>query len=267
MEIIFKDVTYSGILKKINLVLKDGEVTSIVGKNGSGKTAFLDLIFNYNLKKEGNIIIDNIDINSKTTKKNLQKTKSNIIYLKQDFSNQLYCLSILDDIKQNLTNIDYEKLNELLKMFNLSSDILKKNYLEISEGEKKKILLIIIFMSKNKIILLDDPTNDLDQKGISTLIKLLKKEKRSGKIIIISSADHEFILNIADKIILIDNKKMIEINNKYDFFTNEKLLNKCRMFMPKVLEFRETVLKIKNKKLLYRDNINDLIKDIYRYVK
>ena len=89
MEIIFKDVTYSGILKKINLVLKDGEVTSIVGKNGSGKTAFLDLIFNYNLKKEGNIIIDNIDINSKTTKKNLQKTKSNIIYLKQYFSNQL----------------------------------------------------------------------------------------------------------------------------------------------------------------------------------
>lgn len=267
MEIKFVDVKYKNIIENLNIEINSNQIISVVGKNSSGKTSFLNLIYGLDIDFVGKIIIDGkvIDQNIKT--KEINKLKKEMFYMSQNYQEQLFNVNVLQDIKYGIFNFSEDKLVELLKSFNLKNEILNKNYYELSSSEIKKILIIKMIIADRKIILLDDPTSGLDQKNISVLIKFLKKEKRNGKIIILTSTDSDFLLSISDSILKLDNGKIKIKENKHEFFSNQTLLNKYGLSMPDILKFREIVLKRKNVKLLYRDNINDLLKDIYRNVK
>lgn len=267
MAIKFLDVKYKDVFNNLTLQINKNQITSVLGKNRSGKTTFLNLIYGLDQNFEGKITIGKKTFNSNTKKRDIEKLRLEISYLIQDYQKQLFNVNILEDIKYGLDNINFNILEELMRNLGLDEKILKKSYFEISDGEKKKILLIKMLIRDSKIILLDDPTNGLDQKGINALVKLLKKEKRREKIILITSQDSEFLIRISDKILVIENNRLIEYDNKYEFFNNQSILNNCKISVPNILEFRQKVLNKKNVKLVYRDNINDLLKDIYRNVK
>lgn len=261
MEIVLKNITYKNVFKNINIVFKENEVTSIIGKNGSGKTELLNLIYGIVDADKGEVIIDLKE------KSNEVKQNEKIFYLMGDYKNQLFNINVFEDIKYGNKRINEERLNELLTLFNLDSKILTKGYSEISSGEKKKILLISCVLSESKIILLDNPTSGLDYKGIQTLIKLLKREKRTGKIIIIAGENSDFLMSVSDRVIAIDNKKIIACDSRFNVFKNAEILKKLHVGIPNIIGFRNRVLALKNIKLEYRDNINDLLKDIYRHAK
>jgi len=92
-------------------------------------------------------------------------------------------------------------------------------------------------------------------------------KNRFHKTIIIVSHDIDLIHKLCDHIYLISNGKLIKDGTKYVIFTDIELLNKYHIATPKVIEFSKKVLEKKNVKLGYRDEINDLLKDIYRYAK
>jgi len=99
------------------------------------------------------------------------------------------------------------------------------------------------------------------------MVKKIKKIKKEfNKPIIITSNDTESIHKVSDYIYVIDKEIIIE-GNKYDVFKEKKLLNKHGIVIPKIMEFSSEVLDKKKIKMGYRDDINDLIKDIYRYAK
>ena len=267
MAIKIIDIKYKNLFENLNIEIKDEHITSVVGKNGSGKTSFLKLISGLEKDFIGKIVIGRKSITNKIKNKELNKLRENIFYLSQEYQEQLFNINIFEDIKYGIKKLNNQVLDDLLTSFNLKDNILTKTYTDLSDGELKKVLIIAMIFSKSKIIILDDPTSGLDQKSVSTLIKLLKREKRKGKTIIIASQDTDFLLNVSDSIFIIDNGKILVKDNKYEFFSNQKLLDKCNMEMPNVVNFKEFVLKSKNVKLVYRDNVNDLIKDIYRNVK
>lgn len=261
------NLKYRNIFENLNLEISSDQIISVVGKNGSGKTNFFNLIFGLDVDFIGEIVIDGKTINNNIKNKEIDTIRKDIFYMSQNYQEQLFNVNILEDIKYGKSNFSEQKLDELLKSFNLKYEILNKNYSELSSSEIKKILIIKMIIDDKKIILLDDPVNGLDQKSVSNLIKILKKEKRNGKIIILSSQDSNFLLSVSDHILILDNGKIMKKENKYEFFSNQTLLNKCGLIMPDILKFREILLKRKNIKLVYRDNINDLLKDVYRNVK
>lgn len=267
MAVKFVDVSYKNIFEKVNFEIAKGQIVSVVGKNGSGKTTVFELIYGQDLKFDGKINLGKKILDKNRKQKQLKEIRKDIFYLRQDYCNQLFNINILEDINYYVGIPKEEKLEELLKGFGLNNSVLKKHYSELSYGELKKILLILVILSDKKILLLDDVTSDLDLKGKKTLIKKLKQLKREGKIIVLSSCDADFLLEASDVVLYIDDNKLAVKNDKYNFFKNKNLLNKCSMEMPKILEFKDIVLKRKKIKLLYRDNINDLIKDIYRNAK
>ena len=77
----------------------------------------------------------------------------------------------------------------------------------------------------------------------------------------------EFVNKIADRVILLDKTKIVLDDGKYEVFKQEDKIKKLNILPPKTIAFSNKVLKEKNIKIGYRDEINDLIKDIYRYVK
>ncbi len=265
MELEFINVNYKQILKNITISFKKNEIISLIGQNGSGKSSFLDLIYAINKPDSGEIKINNYVIDNKIDKKIIKKIRKMVSYLREDYD--LFGINILEDIRYQVSNKDEKKLYELFKLFNLEISILLKNYTELSTSEIKKISIINTILKDSKIILLDNPTSYLDNRGIEGLIKILKKEKRNDKIIIIVSNDSNFILSVSDKIMVLKNKNIVAFDTKYKIMNNKNLLKGVNMKVPDILEFKSKVKKNKNIKLSDTDNINDLIKDIYRNAK
>lgn len=250
------------MFKELNANIKDSEITAIIGKNGSGKTSIMDMIFGIETNFNGEIKIGK----SAISKKNVLNIRNSIGYIRQNYDQDLFNVNVLEDIKYGSSNIDIKKLNELLESFGLNEKILDECYIDLSSGEKKKILIIKLLLSNKAIFLIDDVTKGLDSKSISTLVRLLKNEKRAGKIIVLTSTNSDFLLSVADSFIILENKELKIYSNKYDVFTDERLLDSTKMCMPNVVNFK-ILAQNKGIKLLYRDNINDLMKDIYRNAK
>lgn len=266
MEIKLIDVAKDTI-KNLNLVFEQNQVTTLIGPNNSGINEILNLICVEKKIDNGIIKIGRKKIDSTIKNKKIIEIQKDIFCIKEECKNLLFNINILEDIKYYAKKINEEKLYELLKSFNLDYSICKKNYLELSDSEIKKIILIIGLLIDTKILIINNPTNNLDNKAIQTLIKQLKKIKRENKIIIISSYNTDFLLQVADKVFVIKNNKVIDQGNKFDIFTNEKLLKEINLSVPNVIKFENMVKELKNIKIGYRDNINDLLKDIFRHAK
>ena len=130
------------------------------------------------------------------------------------------------------------------------------------------IIQLLVFLIYNpKVLILDEPTLNLDSKSISDMIALIKKLKiRYNKTIIIVSHDIEFLHKLVDKIVVLSNGKIVLNNDKYSVFKDTKKIKKYGILPPKIILFETKVLNNKGIKLGYRDEINDLIKDIFRNV-
>lgn len=266
MEIELKNVSSKNLVN-MSAKINKNKINSLIIDNENTKIEFLNLLCCKEKINNGVIKYSELEIDSKSNFQIKKEITKKIYYLKDDYENMLFNINIREDIKYYINNYNYKKLEELLKSFNLNIDILEKNYIELSSSEIRKVLLIIGLIGDYEIIILNNPTLKLDNKAIQSLIKNLKKLKREDKNIIISSFDINFLLEISDEILIIKNKKIIQQGNKYEILSNEKLLNKVGFKVPNVLEFANKIKELKNIKIGYRDNINDLIKDIFRYAK
>ena len=153
-------------------------------------------------------------------------------------------------------------------MVGLDRSILDKNPFKISKGEQKKMALAFLLVQKYKVFLLDEPFMDLDFESKKRFIKLFRMMKlKYGKTIIIASSDTDLALSLADDVIGLNNGNLIFQGDKFDLFMNTKLLNENNIDEPDIIRFENLVKNDKGIDIGYRDDINDLMKDIYRFVK
>ena len=167
--------------------------------------------------------------------------------------------------KKSVKNIE-KHISDALLMVELNDSYLNRNPFTLSSGEMRKVAIASVLAFNPKIIILDEPTIGLDNKSKNNLIKIIKLLKnRYKKTVIIVSNDTDFLLQVVDHVILLDKGRIIYEGNKYDVFKQD--LEKYKIKRPKIIEFEQLVLQKKNIKIGYRDDINDLMKDVYRYVK
>lgn len=177
---------------------------------------------------------------------------------------RLFNYNLYEDINYYCKQYSNDNLIDLLKQFDLDESILRRSYNEVSKSEYKKICIIVAILTNNPILLVENPTTGLDVKSKKTLIKILKREKRKGRVIIVISNDSEFLFQLTNYIIYKDKNKYVICDSKYGFFSNKKLLRQFDLVEPSIIEFYSEVKKKTKVRLLNRDNINDLIKEIYR---
>lgn len=158
-----------------------------------------------------------------------------------------------------------KRINQALIMAGLNEKYMFKRVSELSDGERFLVSLAGVLAINPSIIVLDDPIVFLDDKHKSLLIKLLKRIKNKyNKTILIFSNNSDLIHSIADYIYILHNGKIVLEGNKYAVFGNSKL-EKYNIKMPDVIKVTQIIRKNKKIKLPYRDDVNDLIKDIYFY--
>tara|TARA_B100001057_G_scaffold320355_1_gene320633 strand:- start:4170 stop:5900 length:1731 start_codon:yes stop_codon:yes gene_type:complete len=184
----FEDVSFKyseslqNILQKINLNIKSGEMTALVGHSGAGKSTILNLIPRFYEPISGKILIDNQPINEYS----LKSLRNNISLVSQDVS--LFDDTIKNNIRYSKLTASDEEIIEAAKLSNCEEFIKKlpdgydtiigENGIRLSGGEKQRLSVARAILKKSKIILLDEATSSLDaetedkiQKAINYLTK------------------------------------------------------------------------------------------------
>ncbi len=280
MEIKFENVNYNytkinyeekKVLSNINFSVKTGTINSIIGPNGCGKTTLLELISLLIKPTNGKIKIDQVTITNKT--ENLEIVRKKIGYISQVPIEQFFCDTVYQELKSILQMNGYKddhidkRIHDVLLMVDLEEEKLISNPNFLSHGEMRKLAIAEALILNPKILVLDEPTVNLDSKSKSNFIKLIRLLKnRYGKTIIIASHDMDFVHKVSDYIYVLFNQKIVMQGTKYEIFKDPQKLKKYNLIPPKVMLFSDKVLTKKNIKIGYRDEINDLLKDIYRYV-
>ena len=212
------------VLKNINLTINDNEIVAIIGKSGCGKSTLLRCISRLENITKGSIYIDNENIN------NIKDYYKKVGMVFQNY-NLFENLNVLDNlilapVKLKLMTKDeaIKKAKNYLKDIGLINKI-KEYPKNLSGGEKQRVAIIRALMENPKIILFDEPTSSLDPQMTQEVLDLMKRLSNLNITIIVVSHEMNFIKEFAQRIIYIDNKKVISDASVNDTFNtnNENL--------------------------------------------
>ena len=207
-----KDSTKVIALDDVSFSVEKGEFVAIVGASGSGKSTLLHLIGGVDRPTKGKVFIDGKDIFSFNDDKLaiFRRRQVGLIY-------QFYNLIPILNVEENITlplsldnrQIDKERLNEILKTLGLEK---RRNHLpnELSGGQQQRTSIGRALITNPTIILADEPTGNLDSKSSDEIVALLKKTNKELKQTIIMITHNMEIAKIADRIIKIEDGKIVK---------------------------------------------------------
>ena len=202
-----KEIGKKKILHNISFSLESGEVLGVVGKNGSGKTTLLKSLVGLIHPTSGEIIINGFDI-EKDYKKAITGVGCMIeVPVMYDYLSGRDNLNVY---RMMFKGIKKERIDEIIRLISLEGSAYKK--LKIySLGMRERLGIGISLLNNPKLLILDEPTNGLDPVGIKDLRDFIKSLK--GTTIIITSHMLNEIENLCDKVMFIDNGKVISIKD------------------------------------------------------
>lgn len=257
-------------LEDINYKLPKGKIVGIVGNNDFNKVAFLMLLAGKLKPNIGSIKYD--QEYQDETNCFTDKTFIKIGYLEEEFTNSWDKKTVYEELSLVLEKFNYrlkekeKRIDDVLKMVGLQ-DFKYREIKTMSLSEQKLFALATILIYNPKVLILNSPFQFLDQDQIKRIVNLFRLLKRRyNKTIVFTSSNVDLLHKISDDVIVMNEGKIDEINDKYTVFTNVKKLKKLGIDIPKVVLFSYLVLEKKKINIGYRDEINDLIKDIYRFV-
>lgn len=206
---LFKSYGNEAVLKDINLNIKNGEVVSIIGKSGGGKSTLLKCINKLEHIDSGEIIFNKKSINDY----DLIDLRKQIGIVFQEF-NLFEHLTVLENITLPLEKVKKTSKKESVKIAKkLLSDVgliekINSYPHELSGGQKQRVAIIRTLSMYPSIILLDEPTSALDQEMKYEVLELIKKISKSKITLIIVTHEVEFAKKISDRIITLEKGKI-----------------------------------------------------------
>jgi cobalt/nickel transport system ATP-binding protein len=237
-----KDVQFSypagvAALHGISLDIKQGERVALLGPNGSGKSTLILLIAGLLTPKKGEIKV----FGQSTTSKDFQKFRSRIGIVFQDPDDQLFTPSVIEDVEYGPKNLKMPE--EEIKA--RSEHVLGKMGIaklrdrpphRLSFGEKKKVSLATALVLKPELLILDEPTANLDLVSRRGLIETLNELSRAGITIIVSTHDAEAIPEIADRVIVISHGNKLAEGKTSEVLQDKKTLEDSGLEPPTIVD-------------------------------
>lgn len=202
------------VLDNINIEIKDGEFVSLMGPSGSGKSTLLYLIGGLDKPTEGEVLINDIDINSLSDEKMAKLRRSDIGFVFQ-FYNLVQNLTVEENIMLPVImngekESKYkERLDYILKTIGLED---KRNHLprELSGGQQQRVSIARAIILKPSIIFADEPIGNLDSKSGKEVMELFKKINKEEGITILQVTHSEESAEYGNRIIRLKDGKIID---------------------------------------------------------
>ncbi len=214
------------VLENVSLVLDGPQFVSILGPNGVGKSTLIQCINKILEPTGGSILIDGTDVKD-MPQKEVAKTVGYVPYS----ANDTFPLTVVDTVlmgrhpHSNWRSLDFDldKVYEALKMLDIE-ELAMRSFNELSAGQHQKVMLARGLVQEPKIILLDEPTSNLDIKhqiDVTQLLKEISQEK--GVIVIMICHDINIAAKYSDKIVLMYEGIIFDVGTPDEVITPENL--------------------------------------------
>lgn len=218
------------VIEDINILAEGNESIGIIGANGVGKSTLLKLLVGLNLDYDGNISINEIEVN----KNNLSKVRKDVGYVFQDSESQLFMSTVYEDVSFAPKNYGYSKKEvdertiEALEKVKIEG-LRERAIYTLSGGEKKLTAIAGILSMRPNIILMDEPTIALDPKNRRNLINILNSIE---SLKVIASHDLDMILDTCERTILMNNGRIIKDGRTEEILRDKVLLEDNGLELP-----------------------------------
>lgn len=278
----FNNVEYSykknkEVLKNINLEIKEGECILLLGESGCGKSTIIKMINGliphfYKGHMSGEVIVNNLNV--KDSK--MHEISSVVGSVFQNPKSQFFNTDTSSEIAFPLENAGVERneikrrIDDVVEFLDIKK-LMDRNIFNLSGGEKQSVAIASVTASNPNIYAFDEPSANLDYKGIENIKKLLLKLKKSNKTIILSEHRIFYLMDLVDRVIYIkDGSVLFDIPKKEFITKNEEEVKSLGIrtikepeLIKKEIKTNEGILQIKdlyinqyNSKELLLKNIN-----------
>ena len=221
-------------LKNINIEIKKGEFWAVIGKNGSGKTTFCNMLRRfvpdfYKGELTGTITLEDKELKDYSQKELVQK----IGFVFQNPFTQISGVkdTVFEEIAYGLENLGLKKeeiifkVEKILKLLEIEK-LRDRNPYDLSGGQKQRVALASIIAMDPDILVIDEPTSQLDPKGTEDIFKIINLMANEGKTIILVEHKLELIAEYAENILVLHEGEIILSGKAEEVLNNKILLEK-----------------------------------------
>ncbi len=225
------------VLNGIDEHISQGEVVVIIGPSGSGKSTFLRCLNLLEDVTEGEIYVDDEQINTPKVNINVVRQKMGMVF--QHF-NLFPHLTIMDNITlapvllKKMTKAEaVKKGEELLERVNLAEKA-DAYPAQLSGGQKQRVAIARALAMNPEIMLFDEPTSALDPEMVGEVLDVMKDLAKSGMTMVIVTHEMGFAREVASRVLFIDQGVVMESGTPEEVF-NHPRCDRAKLFLSKVL--------------------------------
>lgn len=207
------------------------ESIGIIGANGAGKSTLVNHLNGYYLPSSGSIEVDRVPL-SKNTQEHFRR---NVGVIFQNADDQLFMARIYDDVAFGLINLGFSKseveikVKDILEQFGLW-ELHNRPPSNLSQGQKRYVAMATVLVMKPSILVLDEPTSDLDPRHRRQLIGMLKEHHHMTKIIV--SHDLDFIWDTCTRVLVLTQGMIVADGAREQILKDQYLLESNGLELP-----------------------------------
>ncbi len=228
------------VLRDINLTVKKGEVISIIGSSGSGKSTMLRCVNLLETPTDGRILFEGKNIADKSMKLSQYRAKVVMVFQQFNLFNNMTALANcvrpqMIVLKRSRTEAEAEA-KKYLEMVGMSA-YLNARPAQLSGGQKQRIAIARALSMNPDAILFDEPTSALDPEMVGEVLSVMKKLAESGLTMLVVTHEMGFARDVSSRVIFMDGGVIVEDGTPAEVFGNPKV-PRTREFLSRYIESR-----------------------------
>lgn len=225
------------VLKNISESIYEGEVISIIGPSGGGKSTFLRCLNFLERPESGKVYFNNINLAAEKVNLDIHRQKIGMVF---QLFNVFPHLSVMDNItltpilEKQLSKVEAEK--RACKLLSVVGLLNKKDEYptKLSGGQKQRLAIVRALAMEPEVMLFDEPTSALDPEMVKEVLEVIKKLVESGMTIVIVTHEMNFAKEVSDRVLFMD-EGVIQEQGTPDYIFNRAKNLRTIEFLSKVL--------------------------------
>lgn len=270
-----KDMPYAKkALDDINLEIREGAITALIGETGSGKSTLVEHLNALLVPSFGQLEILDYVIMPKIKMNFLKFLRKDVGLVFQFSEYQLFEETVIKDVMFGPLNFGYsiqeaQKMAiDALNLVGINQDFYNTSPLELSGGQKRRIAIAGIIACDPKIIVLDEPTAGLDPIGAKQMTDLfVSLNKKMHKTIIMVTHDNEMVYKYCDDTVVLNHGKVMYHGSTLDLFNDKDKVHRLHLTEPQIVSFRNELIEHGFSLSKESRTLNQIIDEISKQVK